>query len=75
MASNSSADGLGTAFSKGGVGTADLIVIVIYLILCMLTGLWVRIFHFLESKFNGHVSSFFTCIFAIVYFLVPIDYF
>ncbi|KAK7463965.1 hypothetical protein BaRGS_00038047 [Batillaria attramentaria] len=40
MADNSSGTGQGSAFSKAGVGTVDLVVIVIYLALCMLTGLW-----------------------------------
>ncbi|XP_070176341.1 sodium/glucose cotransporter 4-like [Littorina saxatilis] len=39
MADNATTDG-GTAFSKGGVGTVDLVVIIIYLALCMAVGLW-----------------------------------
>ena len=43
MADNDTSAGGGSAFSKGGVDTVDLVVIIIYLALCMATGIWVSL--------------------------------
>ena len=41
MATSNSSE-YGTAFRNSGVDTVDLIVIIIYFVLCMATGIWVR---------------------------------
>ncbi|XP_046584860.1 sodium/glucose cotransporter 4-like [Haliotis rubra] len=40
MASTNVSDGTGSAFANAGVGTVDLVVIIIYLFVCLAVGIW-----------------------------------